>query len=114
MRVVAAGVHHAGVLAGEAEPGLLLHGQGVYIRAYGHAFAGLRALYERDRAGGQGALDAVHAEALEEGGYLFRRAELRVAQLRMAVEVAPPADHFVVNAVYTAPDIHYVYPFWLT
>ena len=111
VRVVAAGVHHAVVLAGEVQAGLLLDGQGVYVRADGHALAGLGALYQRHRAGGQGTLHAVHAEALEELDYLLGGTEFVVAQLRVAVEVAPPGDHLVVHLVYTAAYVHDVLSF---
>ena len=95
VRVMAAGVHDARVFAGKGQAGGLGDGQGVYVRAQGDAFAGLSALYESDRAGGQGALHAVAAEALKELHYLFSGPELVVAQLRVGVEVAPPGEHLL-------------------
>ena len=106
VRVVAAGVHDAVVLACEGQAGLLLDGQSVDVRADGDALAGLGALDDGDRAGGQRALNAVAAEALEELYYLLRRAELVVAQLRMGVEIAPPGEHLIGYFMSSGSDVH--------
>ena len=106
--VMAAGVHITGVLAGEVEAGGLGHGQAVYVGAHGDAAAGQVALDKRDGAGGQRAFHAVYAEALQELDYLLGGAELLVAHLGVAVEIAPPGNHLVVHFVHTASDVHVI------
>ena len=92
VRVVAAGVLHAGVLAlvGDVVP--LLDGQGVEVGAHGHHRARPPALQDADDARlghGMPDLEAEGAQALR---HELARADLAVAQLGMAMDVAPGLD----------------------
>ena len=90
--VVAARVHGAVVAAGELEPGVLVHRQGVHVAAEQHGGAGLVAVEHRDhrrrrRAGGDGERQAV--ERLEHHRLRARQLE---AELRLLVDPPPQVD----------------------
>ncbi len=101
MRVVAAGMHHADLLAvpfgahlrGKGQVHLLGHRQRVHVGAQRHHLAGQRALQQPDHAGvghaGQHFIETQFAQVFgdDAGG-----AELAVAEFGVGVKIAPPGD----------------------
>ena len=94
MGIVAAGVHHAGILRGEGQAGLLDDGQGVHVGAEGDRGSFPPAADQGHNAVmGDPRLDLIDAHGPQVSGHLGRSPLLAVAQLGMGVEVAPPLDH---------------------
>ena len=90
--VVAAGVHQAGLRAGERQAGLLLDRQRVHVGADGEHRAGAAAL---DQADDPGAADAGLVADAETGEFArddAGGADLLEAEFRMGVDVAADLD----------------------
>ncbi|CAA9422098.1 MAG: hypothetical protein AVDCRST_MAG15-2262 [uncultured Rubellimicrobium sp.] len=91
---MAAGVHPARDLGGVGCSGLLLHGEGVHVRAEADGGAGPVAVDDRDDAGcGDAFMHLVHAEFAQAVGHEAGRAVAVEAQFRVLVEVAAPGGH---------------------
>ena len=104
MGVVAAGVHHAHLLAvpfglglaGERDVDFFSHWQAVHVGAQGHHRAGQPALEQPHHAGvGHAGLHIVEAQRTQMLGHDAGGAEFPVAQFGMGVEVTPPGGHAV-------------------
>ena len=87
----AAGVHHAGVLRCERQPGVLLDGQRVHVGADRERRAGPPADEARDDAGARRARH-LEAESGELLGDEARRLGLLEGQLRVRVQMPAPRD----------------------
>ena len=108
MAVMAAGVHHTGVLAGILYAGLLLNGEGVHIAAQEYGLAGLCALNGGQHTGLHAAgapLDAVLVQLRLDclAGLI-----LLAADFRMCVEVTAHLYQVIVVGSCYLFDIHYV------
>ena len=84
--IVAAAVHHPGVLRGIREPGAFGNGQGVKVRAQAHAFAGAASLNDRRHAVAADVLLRFQTDLAQRFGNIRRRLFFLMAQFRMAVE----------------------------
>ena len=104
--VMAAGVHHAGDLAGVLQPGLLLHGQPVHVPPEQDGPAGLRALDRRQGAGLQTAGAPLHAHLVQLGPDALAALELLLADLRMLVEPAALFDEIALDGLVGLLDTH--------
>jgi hypothetical protein len=101
VRVVTAGVHDAGLLAGplRANPGrerqvhLLGDRQRVHVGAQRHDRPRLAAAQQRHHAGMGNPGAYLQAQGAQVPGDHLARAELAVAQFGVRVDVTPPGDH---------------------
>ena len=108
MAVMAAGVHHAGILAGIINAGLLLYGEGIHVPPQKDGLAGLCALDGGQHAGLQAAgapLDAVLVQLGLDGlaGLIFLAADFR-----MGMEMAAHLYQIIVIGSCNLFDIHYL------
>ena len=110
--VVAAGVHHADLLAVvrrlrrrlERQVDLLGDRQRVHVGAQRHDLSGLAALEDADDAGLRDAGLHLEPERPKVLGDDLRRSDLAVAELGVLVDVAAPGDHFRHDGLYSRVD----------
>ena len=95
VRIVAAGVHHAGVLRFIRRVRFLQDGQGVHVGADGDGRPAAGA-HLAHHAGAPDAGFDVNAQLGERVGYKCGRSEFLEPKFGMGVDVAPQADEFVV------------------
>ena len=91
MRVMPAGMHHAGVLRGKGQPGLLLHGQGVGIAAQAHGGSRQAAVYHAHGDVGRRRLKR-NAQARELPAQKTVRFHLVMRCFGLAVQLAVAGD----------------------
>ncbi len=102
VRIVAAGMHHAGLLACPLRPDLgrerhidlLGHRERVHVGTQGHDRTGFAAAQHRDHAGVGHTRTHFEPQRLQVVGHQFRRPHLPIAQLRVLMDVAPPRNDF--------------------
>ena len=107
MRVMAAGVHHPGFLAGpggfhfrrKGQIDFLGHRQRVHVRAQCDDRTRLATLEQRHDAGVRHAGPDFEAKRPEVFGNDARSAEFAIAEFGIAVDVMPPFDHFGLDLV---------------
>ena len=108
VHVVAAGVHDAGVLAGEWETGAFGYGEGVVVGAQGDAVAvGLVAAEEGHTAGAADAGFGMETHVAQALGDEFHGGEFVLAQLGVAVHVAAPLDDLLPLGIGEGFDLGY-------
>jgi len=88
VHVMAAGMHQAGVAAGEIETGAFLDGQRVHVAAYGEGRARTAADDLRDDTGAADAGAAGDAKARQFGRHHAGGADFLKGEFRMGVQVA--------------------------
>ena len=106
--VMAAGMHHAGILAGVGSAGLLLNGQGVHITAQQDGLAGLGALDGGQHAGLQAAGTPLDPILIQLGLDGLAGLILLGAYLGMGVEVAAHLNKIIVIGSSNLIDIHFL------
>ncbi len=107
MRVMPAGVHHAGLLAveggghlgSEGQAGALGHRQRVHVGAQCDARARTAALDDRDHAVVCDAGAGFQAQRAQVFGHLRRGLHLAVGKLGELVEMAAQRDHLLAQAL---------------
>ena len=117
---MAAGVHHADLLAAEfsglfglkRQAGTFGDRQRIHVGAQGDALAGLAAFEHGDDAGVCDTGGHFQAEAAQMFGNAFRRPELAVAELGELMEIAAPFQHLGINRLGPGFDIDGVCSRW--
>jgi hypothetical protein len=113
VRVMPACMHHAGFgavpfgahCALERYVGLFGDGQCIHVGAQRDTRTGLAALEHSDNTGvGDLLLDLIEADALQMRGNQLRRFELAITELGIRVDVAPPGDDLLFEAIRVGGD----------